>query len=218
MSCPVVSCLVVSCRIVSQANKGKEAKPPPIVTVKSGRNNTSAVVKSETRRAESSTSSIGWQEIGKARDRQDEPAVAAAAVATTHAAPTKIPNGESAGGSRGRGRGGRGPSRGGGKAKQAKPARAEAEAPAAVVARSPEGERRQGESAGEATTPVVPQEAAERKERQSAGVALPTSSMRKSPRSKEVRRVPVCVVLEVESRNVRFFFLGAVRCGTLGKH
>lgn len=169
----------------------KETKQQNVSTAESsGRANTTttttnAAVKAEAHRAETSSKTpSGWQEGAKARERQDSNTTAAAAADVRAAAPSvKASNGTDAG-SKGRGRGGRGLSRGGGRAKQAKPARAATEAAASSAeVRSPEGDRRRSEKAVEATTPA-PQEAAERKEGHSQD--LP-SSMRKSPRSKEVR-------------------------------
>lgn len=158
-----------------QAKKSKQVKPPTTAVAKSARDNT--VVKPETQRAEKSNPSSEWKNSVKHRQRQDAPRLAVDAVSA------KTSNGVDTG-SRGRGRGGRGPSRGGGKVKQAKPT---AGADAGAVIRSPQGER-ESESVTEVTTPV-PQAAAERKEGQSPDLS---SSVRKSPRSKEVREKGSC--------------------------
>lgn len=186
-----------------QATKSMETKQQDVSTAKNnGRSITTTTttatagagaVKPEARRAEPSKPSSGWQTGAKSRERQDARPVDA------RAAPAKASSGPDAG-SKGRGRGGRGPSRGGGRAKQAKPARAEATAPAAAL-RSPEGER-QSENATEASTPApTPQEAAERKEGQLPD--LP-SSMRKSPRSKEVRACDLMPRLRVQAARMRW--------------
>lgn len=158
-----------------QAKKNKQA------ISKSGRDNTT-VVKQETQRAENPSPSSGWKNNAKPREGQDASRLA------VKTAPAKTSNGVDTG-ARGRGgRGSRGPSRGGGKAKQAKPADADG---GAAVVRSPDG-RRQREKVPEVTTPVP--QAAERKEEQSQDLS---SSVRKSPRSKEVceRFLFVCPVL-----------------------
>lgn len=155
-----------------QSKKSKEVKPQQAARSKCAIH-TNTAVKPEPKQAESSHVSRGWLESTDVAHKQE-----AVQGKKSHAsAPGRAANGIDAGG-RGRGRGGRGSSRGGGgggKAKQTRPVRLESSN------RSVE-RRRPSEGVSEVSTPE-PQERAERKEIQSPDLS---SSLRKSPRSKEV--------------------------------
>lgn len=148
--------------------------PKPAAVLAKGAARATAAVKPETQEADNSSASGG-----KAQGRRDTPLV------EVDAGLTRASNGTGGAGSKGRGRGGRGQQRGG-RARQTKCGRARSAAVATATAavRSPEGERQAENVPAKVNTPMA-QESAERKESESPDLQ---SSMRKSPRSKEVSK------------------------------